>query len=61
MDENSEVASSFADSRMGLHSLRTARFDGFVKHRKSKSIIPTVSWQCSVALTKVYALAGHMG
>ncbi len=27
-DENSGVASSFADSRMGLHSLRTARFDG---------------------------------
>ena len=60
MDENLEVASSFADSRMGLHSLRTARFDGLVKHRKSKGIIPTVSWQCSVALTIVYVLGGHM-
>ena len=60
MDENSEVASSFADSRMGLNSLRTARFDGLVKHRKSKGIIPTVSWQCSVALTIVYVLGGHM-
>lgn len=30
----------------------TARFDGFVKHRKSKSIIPTVSRQLRYSLTR---------